>query len=144
METTEHTNSMLDVIRSMGYKTALEDVGTGYSSLAYLCNFEFDKIEIDRSFVRRISRVDISRTIVQSVVWIGHGLGMDIVAEGVETEFEAVTMAKFGCTPLQGYPSSRPLSIDEMAKCLPTFHPKRILRPRRANRNRQIRATSAK
>ena len=92
-----HTNSILDALRSIGFKTALDDFGTGYSSLAYLCNFKFDKIKIDRSFVSRISRVDISRTIVQSVVSIGRGLGMEIVAEGVETEFEAVMMSKLGC-----------------------------------------------
>ena len=129
LETTDHTNSILDLIRSIGFKTALDDFGTGYSSLAYLCNFKFDKIKIDRSFVSRTSRVDISRTIVQSVVSIGRGLGMEIVAEGVETEFEAVTMAKFGCTQLQGYYFSRPLPIDDMVAFLQTFRPKRILPP---------------
>jgi len=127
LETTEHTNSILDVLRSIGFKTALDDFGTGYSSLAYLCNFKFDKIKIDRSFVSRISRVDISRTIVQSVVSIGRGLGMDIVAEGVETEFEAVTMAKLGCTELQGYFFSRPLPADQLVAFLRGFQPKRIL-----------------
>jgi diguanylate cyclase (GGDEF)-like protein len=129
LETTDHTNSILDLIRSIGFKTALDDFGTGYSSLAYLCNFKFDKIKIDRSFVSRTSRVNISRTIVQSVVSIGRGLGMEIVAEGVETEFEAVTMAKFGCTQLQGYYFSRPLPIDDMVAFLQTFRPKRILPP---------------
>ncbi len=129
LETTEHTNSILDVLRSIGVKTALDDFGTGYSSLSYLCNFKFDKIKIDRSFVSRISRVDISRTIVQSVVSIGRGLGMDIVAEGVETEFEAVTMAKLGCTELQGYYFSRPLAADDMVAFLRTFEPKRMLPP---------------
>jgi diguanylate cyclase (GGDEF)-like protein len=127
LETSEHTNSMLDVIKSMGFKTALDDFGTGYSSLAYLCNFKFDKIKIDRSFVSRISRVDISRTIVQSVVSIGLGLGMDIVAEGVETEFEAVAMAKLGCTQLQGYYFSKPLPADNMVKFLRTFQAKHIM-----------------
>jgi diguanylate cyclase (GGDEF)-like protein len=129
LETTDHTNSILDMIRSVGFKTALDDFGTGYSSLAYLCNFKFDKIKIDRSFVSRISRVDISRTIVQSVVSIGRGLGLDIVAEGVETEFEAVTMAKFGCTELQGYYFSKPLPRDDVMAFLRTFRPKRILPP---------------
>ena len=127
LETTEHTNSILDLLRSIGFKTALDDFGTGYSSLAYLCNFKFDKIKIDRSFVSRVSRVDISRTIVQSVVSIGRGLGMDIVAEGVETEFEAVTMSKLGCTELQGYYFSKPLAADGMAQYLRSFQPKRIL-----------------
>ena len=124
LEATEHTNSILDALRSIGFKTALDDFGTGYSSLAYLCNFKFDKIKIDRSFVGRIARVDISRTIVQSVVTIGRGLGMDIVAEGVETEFEAIIMTKLGCTELQGYYFSKPVDADRMAELLSTFQPK--------------------
>lgn len=124
LEATEHTNSILDALRSIGFKTALDDFGTGYSSLGYLCNFKFDKIKIDRSFVGRIARIDISRTIVQSVVSIGRGLGMDIVAEGVETDFEAIIMTKLGCTELQGYYFSRPVDADRMAELLVTFQPK--------------------
>ena len=124
LEATEHTNSILDALRSIGFKTALDDFGTGYSSLAYLCNFKFDKIKIDRSFVGRIARVDISRTIVQSVVTIGRGLGMDIVAEGVETEFEAMIMTKLGCTELQGFYFSKPADADQMERFLKTFEPK--------------------
>ena len=125
LEATEHTNLILDALRSLGFKTALDDFGTGYSSLAYLCNFKFDKIKIDRSFVGRISRVDISRTIVQSVVRIGRGLGMGIVAEGVETEFEARMMTKLGCTELQGYYYSKPIDTDQMSELLGSFQPKR-------------------
>ena len=123
LEATEHTNSILNVLRSIGFKTALDDFGTGYSSLAYLCNFKFDKIKIDRSFVGRIARIDISRTIVQSVVTIGRGLGMDIVAEGVETEFEALMMTKLGCTELQGFYFSRPADADHMERFLKAFEP---------------------
>ena len=128
LEATEHTNLILDALRSLGFKTALDDFGTGYSSLAYLCNFKFDKIKIDRSFVGRISRVDISRTIVQSVVSIGRGLGMDIVAEGVETEFEAMMMTKLGCTELQGYYFAKPLEADHIIELLRSFQPKRPAR----------------
>jgi len=124
LEATEHTNSILDSLRTMGFKTALDDFGTGYSSLAYLCNFKFDKIKIDRSFVGRISRIDISRTIVQSVVSIGHGLGMAIVAEGVETEFESMMMTRLGCTELQGYYFSKPIDSNQMVEYLGSFQPK--------------------
>lgn len=126
LEATEHTNSILAALRSIGFKTALDDFGTGYSSLGYLCNFTFDKIKIDRSFVSRISRLDVSRTIVQSVVKIGRGLGMDIVAEGVETEFEAMMMTKLGCTQLQGFYFSRPGRADQIAEFLDTFRPMRL------------------
>jgi diguanylate cyclase (GGDEF)-like protein len=126
LEATDHTNSILDALRSIGFKTALDDFGTGYSSLGYLCNFKFDKIKIDRSFVGRIARVDISRTIVQSVVSIGRGLGMDIVAEGVETQFEGIIMTKLGCTELQGYYFSKPVDADQTAELLKTFQPQSL------------------
>jgi EAL domain-containing protein (putative c-di-GMP-specific phosphodiesterase class I) len=125
LEATDHTNAILEALHSIGFKIALDDFGTGYSSLAYLCNFRFNKIKIDRSFVRRISRVDISRTIVRSVVSIGRGLGMDIVAEGVETEFEAMMMTKLGCTELQGYYFSRPVDAEQMTDLLANFQPRR-------------------
>jgi EAL domain-containing protein (putative c-di-GMP-specific phosphodiesterase class I) len=85
LEATEHINSILTAIRAMGFKTALDDFGTGYSILSYLCNFRFDKIKIDRSFISSISKVDTSRTIITSVVTLGRGLGMDIVAEASRT-----------------------------------------------------------
>jgi EAL domain-containing protein (putative c-di-GMP-specific phosphodiesterase class I) len=126
LEATNHTTSILETIRAMGFKTALDDFGTRYSSLAYLCNFKFDKIKIDRSFVSKISLVDTSRTIVESVVKLGRALGMDIVAEGVETELEAVMMTNFGCTELQGFYFSKALAADEIAEVLSTFEPKRF------------------
>ena len=126
MEATEHTNAILKAIRDMGFKTALDDFGTGYSSLAYLCNFSFDKIKIDRSFISRLSMVDSSRTIIKSVVTLGRGLGMDIVAEGVETEFEGVMMTHFGCTELQGFYFSRAIEADHMDVLLKTYQPKRL------------------
>jgi EAL domain-containing protein (putative c-di-GMP-specific phosphodiesterase class I) len=115
----------LGAIRGMGFKTALDDFGTGYSSLSYLCNFSFDKIKIDRSFINNISKVDSSKMIVKSVVTLGRALGMDIVAEGIETEFEAQTMTEFGCTELQGYYFSKPIPADEFVELLKTFRPGR-------------------
>ena len=121
LEATDRVNTILDAIRAMGFKTALDDFGTGYSSLSYLCTFRFDKIKIDRSFVARISEIDTSRTIIKSVVALGRGLGMSIVAEGVETEFEADMMAQFGCTELQGFYFARPLTAEDMAEFLKSF-----------------------
>ena len=103
LEATSTLAPFLNSIRAMGFKTALDDFGTRYSSLAYLCNFKFDKIKIDRSFVSRMSEDETSRTMVQSVVRLGRALGMDIVAEGVEDELEAAMMTNFGCTELQGF-----------------------------------------
>ncbi len=132
LKATDHTGSILKAIGSMGFKTALDDFGTGYASLAYLCNFKFDKIKIERSFVSSVSKLDTSRRIVQSVVTLGRGLGMDIVAEGVETETEAVMMAELGCTELQGYYFSRPIDADAMTELLRVFQPWHLVRAVRA------------
>jgi EAL domain-containing protein (putative c-di-GMP-specific phosphodiesterase class I) len=113
----------------MGFKTALDDFGTGYSSLSYLCNFKFDKIKIDRSFVSNVSNAQTSRTIVQSVVSLGRGLGMEIVAEGVETEYEALMMKHFGCTELQGYFFSKPVGAGQVDSLLQTFKPRQLADP---------------
>jgi EAL domain-containing protein (putative c-di-GMP-specific phosphodiesterase class I) len=125
LESNEHISAILDAIRAMGFKTALDDFGTGYSSLSYLCSFRFDKIKIDRSFISSVSKVDTSKMIIKSVVTLGRGLGMDIVAEGIETEFEAVMMTGFGCTELQGYHFSRPVDAEAMLELLRTYRVKR-------------------
>ena len=132
LEATDHTNSILEAIRAMGFKTALDDFGTRYSSLAYLCNFNFDKIKIDRSFVSRMSGDDTSRAIVRSVVKLGRVLGIDIVAEGVENESEAAMMTNFGCTEMQGFYFSKALPADQMAKFLSTFQARRFAKAPRS------------
>ena len=126
LDATEHTHAILDALRVMGFKTALDDFGTRYSSLAYLCNFSFNKIKIDRSFVGRLSGLDSSRTIVHSVVTLARALGMEIVAEGIETEVEAETMTQLGCTELQGFFFSKAIDADALAEFLKTFHPWRF------------------
>ena len=126
LEATEHTKSVLNAIQAMGFRTALDDFGTGYSSLAYLCNFKFDKIKIDRSFVTNVSNALTSRTIVQSVVSLGRGLGMQIVAEGVETEYEALMMSHFGCTELQGYYFSKPVEASQLGPLIEQFEPRHM------------------
>ncbi len=124
LEASNRVSAVLAAIRDMGFKTALDDFGTGYSSLSYLCNFQFDKIKIDRSFISNISRIDTTKTIVKSVVTLGRALGMDIVAEGIETEFEAAMMTRFGCTEFQGFYFSRPLPVGQMVEFLKTYEPK--------------------
>jgi diguanylate cyclase (GGDEF)-like protein len=127
LEASERTVSIFDKIRGMGFKIALDDFGTRYSSLAYLCNFKFDKIKIDRSFTRSISTVETSRRIVQLVVTLSRGLGIDVVAEGIETENEVAIMTHFGCTELQGFYFSKPLEADQLADFFIVFQPRPIV-----------------
>lgn len=121
LESTERTRKTLDAIRAMGFKTALDDFGTGYSSLSYLCDFRFDKIKIDRAFVSGVSAGKQSMTVIQAVVTIGRGLGMDVVAEGVETEAEASILTLAGVNEIQGYFFSRPVPPDQIAPLTVSF-----------------------
>ena len=123
LEANASTTSTLDALQAMGFQTALDDFGTGYSSLVYLCNFKFNKIKIDRSFVANASSSETSRAIVQSVASLGRGLGMEIVAEGVETEYQAQLMSLFGCTELQGYYFSRPVEVEQLSALVEKFKP---------------------
>ncbi len=123
MESCDRTSATLDAIHRMGFLTALDDFGTGYSSLSYLCNFRFDKIKIDRSFVSGMSKSQSYQKIVHAVVALGKGLGMDIVAEGVETEAEVAIMTGLGCGELQGYYFSKPIEPEALSRLLKTHVP---------------------
>lgn len=124
LEASEQSKATLCALQAMGFKMALDDFGTGYSSLSYLCNFKFDKIKIDRSFVSNVDNAQVARTIVQSVVSLGRGLGVRVVAEGVETKAEALLMSHFGCTELQGYFFSKPIDTADFTVLLKTYKPR--------------------
>jgi len=140
MDAGARTRSVFDGIRGMGFRMALDDFGTGYSSLAYLCHFRFDKIKIDRSFVQGLNRSDSFQTIIQSVISLGKGLGMRIVAEGIENEAEAETMTKFGCTEMQGYYFAEPMPRDDLREILATH---RLPHERRAHSSSPVAALTS-
>lgn len=129
MDAGERTRAILGTMQTMGFRMALDDFGTGYSSLAYLCNFRFEKIKIDRSFVSGLSRSQSFQTIVQAVISLGRGFGMTVVAEGVETESEVRTMADFGCAQMQGYYFAKPMSREKLLETLATHVPRPLLGP---------------
>ncbi len=97
----------LHQLRALGVRIALDDFGTGYSSLSYLRRFPFDKIKIDRSFVKEIDNPDTA-AIVRAMVGLGSRLGIAITAEGVETQAQLDQVRAEGCTEAQGYLISRP------------------------------------
>jgi diguanylate cyclase (GGDEF)-like protein len=109
LEASEYALQTLKKLTDLGFKIALDDFGTGYSSLSYLRQFEFHKLKIDRSFVQDVTSKQSSMWIVQAIIALGTGLGMRIVAEGVETETEADAMSNAGCNELQGYFFSKPI-----------------------------------
>jgi diguanylate cyclase (GGDEF)-like protein len=116
LQDSEATLAMLYSLRELGVRIAMDDFGTGYSSLSYLQSFPFDKIKIDRSFVRDIAESTGSLNIVRAVAALAKGLGMTATAEGVETAEQLDTIRAEGCTEMQGYLFSRPLPACEIEK----------------------------
>lgn len=100
-------------VRELGVKIALDDFGTGYSSLSYLRKFPFDKLKVDRSFVRDLDKGAEAAAILLCVVNVGRALGLEVIAEGVETAEQARFLRSSGCHQMQGYLFGRPLAIRE-------------------------------
>ncbi len=111
---TDATLAIFTELRALGVLLALDDFGTGYASLAYLRKFRFDKIKIDRSFVRNLEDGSNACAIVRAVVELSRSLGMRSNAEGVETEDEAAILRGLGCTEAQGYLFWRPMAAEAM------------------------------
>ena len=112
----EATLAVLHQLRALGIRIAMDDFGTGYSSLTYLQSFPFDKIKIDRSFVKNINEDSSSLTIVRAVAALANGMGMTATAEGVETAEQLHSIASEGCTEMQGFLFSKPLPAAEIER----------------------------
>ena len=112
----EATLAILHQLRALGIRIAMDDFGTGYSSLTYLQSFPFDKIKIDRSFVKDITENAGSLNIVRAVASLANGMGMTATAEGVETNEQLDRITAEGCTEMQGYLFSRPLPARDIER----------------------------
>ena len=112
----EATLAVLHQLRALGIRIAMDDFGTGYSSLTYLQSFPFDKIKIDRSFVKNITENSGSLNIVRAVAALANGMGMTATAEGVETTEQLDRIASEGCTEMQGFLFSKPLPAREIER----------------------------
>ena len=110
-------------LRQMGVRISMDDFGTGYSSLSYLRSFPFDKIKIDRSFVKGLSNDGGSVAIVRAVTGLSRSLGITTTAEGVETDEQLHCLAREGCHEVQGYLFSKPVPADRVPMLLDTVEP---------------------
>ena len=109
------TLATLHKLKALGLRIALDDFGTGYSSLSYLRSFPFDKLKIDKSFVRDATATHGSKSIVRAVISLGKSLGMTTIAEGIETIEQLNHMRAEGCNEAQGFLLSHPVPVTEIA-----------------------------
>lgn len=104
----------LEMLKMVGVKTAVDDFGTGYSSLSYLPRFPLDVLKIDRAFVTGLGRSDKSTAVVKALIDLAHALGMEVIAEGVETREQLHALRDLNCDVVQGYFFSQPVPIDQL------------------------------
>lgn len=122
MNDVESTISKILVLKTLNLRFSIDDFGTGYSSLSYLHRFPVDTLKVDRSFVSRMEDTAEDAAIVQTIVMLSHNLGMDVVAEGVETESQMEKLRSLKCEYGQGYFFSKPLN-EEAATALLASQP---------------------
>jgi predicted signal transduction protein with EAL and GGDEF domain len=118
LEKSDQVLATLHALRALGVRISMDDFGTGYSSLSYLRSFPFDKIKIDRSFVRGLDSNPDAQAIMRAIISLGAGLGVIITAEGVETEAELGYLRAEGCHEGQGFLFSRPRPNADIAQLL--------------------------
>ena len=110
--------ALLREIRDLGVRIAIDDFGTGYSSLTYLHEFSLNALKIDKRFVQSVESNDRGGPISKMIIGLGQNLGLEVIAEGVETETQLFYMREHGCDIAQGYLYARPESPEDLTPWL--------------------------
>jgi len=116
MHEVQRSMASLQRLRDLGLRLSVDDFGTGYSSLAQLKKLPIHELKIDKSFVLKLDQSEDDRVIVHSTIELGHNMGLEVVAEGVETEASRAVLCELGCDMVQGYLLAKPISADEFAQ----------------------------
>jgi EAL domain-containing protein (putative c-di-GMP-specific phosphodiesterase class I) len=114
----DETIQKMDALRKLGVRFSMDDFGTGYSSLAYLTQLPLDQLKIDQSFVRNLGVKPSDAVIVQTIIGMANNLGIDVIAEGVETAKQCDFLQQHGCLQYQGYFFSKPVPLDLFEKLI--------------------------
>jgi diguanylate cyclase (GGDEF)-like protein/PAS domain S-box-containing protein len=123
VSTLERHTAVLDRLKGMGVEISIDDFGTIYSSLSYLKRLSADTIKIDKSFVKGLGEVVEDTAVVQMIIWLAHTLGMEVIAEWVESEEQARLLKELGCDMAQGYYFAKPLPPEEIPALLSSETP---------------------
>jgi len=113
LDDVENTIAKMHDLRAMGIQFSMDDFGTGYSSLSNLKRLPFNQLKIDQSFVRDIASDKDDAVIVQTIIAMANKLGMEVIAEGVETQAQRLFLKNNGCLLFQGYLFSKPIPVDQ-------------------------------
>jgi diguanylate cyclase (GGDEF)-like protein len=123
IENPEATAAVMRALADFGVRTTIDDFGTGFSSLSYLCGLPVSTIKIDRSFVRQLEESEKGRKLVQGLVRLAHSLDLAVVAEGVETTRQLSLLCGYGCDGFQGWLASKALPIASLCEFLSDYRP---------------------
>jgi EAL domain-containing protein (putative c-di-GMP-specific phosphodiesterase class I) len=118
IEEPERIKAHLETLRALGVRIALDDFGSGYSSLTYLRQFPIDKLKVDRGFVTPLGRSGNAGVIVQAIVTLGHALDLSVLVEGVETDEQRVLLRLAGCDEMQGFLFAKPQPAAQIGRLL--------------------------
>ncbi|MGK7958360.1 MAG: EAL domain-containing protein [Crocosphaera sp.] len=118
VKNTEEVCSILTQLKSLGINLSMDDFGTGYSSLSYLHRFPFDTLKIDRSFIKDMSQSSDKLRLTQTIIHLANDLGMEVIAEGIETRKQLEQLKQLGCPYGQGYYFAKPLTSQEVEKVI--------------------------
>ena len=126
MQQPDNAKDTLQKCRDAGMGIAIDDFGTGYSSLSYLYYFPIQTLKIDQSFIRAMEKDNRSLELVRSIIGLGQNMGLNIIAEGVETREEAAILRDMGCEAAQGYHFAKPLPEQKVIDLLKSWQPLKI------------------
>lgn len=129
MSEPERSLPILRELAGLGVRLALDDFGTGYSSMAYLTQIRFDQLKLDRGFVNRVTEGGTDAVVAQSIIALGHALGVPVLAEGIEQPEQAATLLRFGCDQGQGYLFGKPVNPASIQELLDRSRDQRFTLP---------------
>ncbi len=116
MDNCDHTIQILKVLQDIGFTLSVDDFGTGYSSLSYLARFPVDELKIDRAFIKDIGKLPKQNKIIKHIIDLGHSLDLNVIAEGVEEQQQAILLSDLNCHSIQGFYFHKPQPKSDIEK----------------------------